>query len=161
MTNENKQDRFDFEEEKFWLEIGDYLRYGIPAHDKRGHSSEIRFKVRPFQLDIIGSIKEKMPDGWYKNRASLVRNLLAVGCKVVLEYFKRNAVESYVNEISEIDNWLKDLNRIAKFDRLDEFKKDIFALQQNILRGGLKNKAEVIQLLDRIKEEASKEQSSV
>jgi len=161
MTTKNKQNHFDFEEEKFWLDIGDYLRYGIPAHDKRGHSSEIRFRVRPLQLDIIGNIKEKLPEGWYKNRASLVRNILAVGCKVTLEYLKRHEEVAMTDHFDKIDQLLKDMNRIAKYDRLDEFKRDIFMLQQNILQGGQKNKAEIISLLDKLKEEVIKEKSSV
>jgi hypothetical protein len=161
MTNESKQDRFDFEEEKFWLDVGDYLLHGIPSHDKRGHSAEIRFRVRPLQLDIIGNIKEKMPEGWYKNRASLVRNILAVGCKATLEYLKRHEDVAKADNFDKINQLLKDMNRIAKYDRLDEFKRDIFTLQQNILQGDQKNKAEIISLLDKLKEEVIKEQGSV
>ena len=161
MKLKKKQISFDFKEEKFWLDIGEYLLHGIPAHDKRGHSSEIRFRVRPLQLDIIGNIKEKMPEGWYKNRASLVRNILAVGCKVTLEYLKRHEEVAQADHFDKIDQLLKDMNRIAKYDRLDELKRDIFTLQQNILQGDQKNKAEIINLLDKLKDEVIKEQSSV
>jgi hypothetical protein len=161
MTTENKQDHFDFKEEKFWLDIGGYLLHGIPAHDKKGHSAEIRFRVRPLQLDIIGRIKEKLPEGWYKNRASLVRNLLAVGCKVTLAYLKNRDDGNKYDHFDKIDQLLKDMNRIAKFDRLDELKRDIFTLQQNILAGGQQNKAEIINLLDKLKEEVNREQGSI
>jgi hypothetical protein len=102
-----------------------------------------------------------MPEGWYKNRASLVRNILAVGCKVTLEYLKRHEEVAMTDHFEKIDQLLKDMNRIAKYDRLDEFKRDIFTLQQNVLAGDQKNKAEIISLLDKLKDEVIKEQSSV
>jgi hypothetical protein len=102
-----------------------------------------------------------MPEGWYKNRASLVRNILAVGCKTTLDYLKRHEDVTKADNFDKINQLLKDMNRIAKYDRLDEFNRDIFALQQNILQGDQKNKAEIISLLDKLKEEVIKEQGSV
>ena len=156
-----RENIFDLMDEKFWHHIGDYLRYGIPAHDKKGHSSEVRFRVRPFQLDIIGNIAEQLPEGWYRNRTSFVKNLLATGCKVALEYFKRYGNKSNPGEVDKMDQLLKDMNRIAKYDQLDEFNKDILTLQQNILQGNQDNKAEIIQLLDKLKKEVIKEQGHV
>lgn len=153
-------EKFNFEEEKFWNEVGNYLRYGLPAHDKRGHCSEIRFRVRPFQLDIIGGIREKMPEGWYKNRTFLVRGLLAVGCKCALEYLKRNK-DSDKKEIEKIDGWLKDMNRISTYTRLDDFKKDLIELEKSILKGHREDKAELINLIDMIREKVKKEQCSI
>ena len=149
---------FDLKEEKFWHDVGDFLRYGIPAHDKRGHSSEVRFRVRPVQLDIIGNIREKMPENFFKTQAALYRGLLAVGCKSVLEYLKRHDPNSH---IENIDRLIDGLNLISKKARLKELEKDIEGTQHNIVRSSMEDKAKVIDLLDKMKENLKKIQSEM
>jgi hypothetical protein len=149
MEIKNKGRGFDLREEKFWHEVGDFLRYGIPAHDNRGHSSEIRFRVRPVQLDIIGSIREKMPENLFKTHAALYRGLLAVGCKTSLEYLKKY---DPVSSIETVDRLIEGLNKISKKERLKELEKDIEGAQHNILRSSMEDKSKIIDLLDRMKE---------
>ena len=65
------------EDEVFWKDMENLLRYGLPYSDAKGHSVEFRFRVRPIQGDIVAAIKEKMPEGWFKSQGNLYRCLLA------------------------------------------------------------------------------------
>jgi len=112
-------------EQQFWHRIQELARYGVPAHDKQGHWAEIRVKVRPLQVDMIAAVKEKMPEGWFKNNAALHRSIIAVGCKVILRL-----VNMEKGEWHEI---LDGLNQMAKKARLEEFKKDMATLRGNII----------------------------
>ena len=112
-------------DEQFWQSIRELTRYGVPAHDTQGHWAEIRLKVRPLQVDMIAAVKEKMPEGWFKNNAALHRSIIAVGCKVILRL-----VNMETGEWNEI---LDGLNHMAKKVRLEEFKKDMATLRGNII----------------------------
>jgi hypothetical protein len=112
-------------DEQFWQSIRELMRYGVPAYDLQGHWSEIRMKVRPLQVDMIAAVKEKMPEGWFKNMASLHRSIMAVGCKMVLRLMDM--------EKGEWHEILDGLNQIAKKARLEEFKKDMATLRGNII----------------------------
>ena len=122
------QDELDFmkhEDERFWQEIRELLKFGVPACDKQGHWSDFRVKVRPLQMDMIAAVKEKMPEGWFKNSSSLHRSIIAVGCKVILKLMKM--------ETGEWHEILDGLNHMAKKARLEEFKKDMAILRGNII----------------------------
>jgi hypothetical protein len=110
---------------EFWQGVQELMRYGVPAYDQQGHWAEIRMKVRPLQVDMIAAVKEKMPEGWFKNNAALHRSIIAVGCKVILRLMNMEK-----GEWTEI---LDGLNQMAKKVRLEEFKKDIAALRGNII----------------------------
>src|SRR5512136_2081082 len=69
---------------QFWESIRELARYGVPAYDKKGHWTEIRIRVRPMQVDMVAAVREKMPENWFKNQASLYRSIIAVGCKTLL-----------------------------------------------------------------------------
>nr|BDD44334.1 hypothetical protein 10 [Desulfobacterales bacterium] len=155
MKIKDESDGFDIKEEKFWHDVGSYLRFGIPAHDKRGHSSEVRFRVRPVQLDIVGKIRDQMPENSYKTNAALYRGLLAVGCKCALEYLKKEKTDSAVKAM---DKLIEGLNKLSKQSRLQELEKDIESAQQDVLRGSLEDKTNIIELLDRMKKDVRKMQ---
>ena len=112
-------------DEEFWQSIRELIRYGVPGHDQQGHWAEIRIKVRPLQMDMIAAVREKMPEGWFKNTASLNRGIMAVGCKVVLRLM--------TTEKGEWHDVLDGLNMLAKKLRLEEFKKDMATLRGNIV----------------------------
>jgi len=118
-------------QQEFWDKVQEFLRYGVPSTDKKGHRSELRICVRPFQVDIINSIREKMPDGWFKSQASLVRSLIAVGCFVSLNYLE----EKYSSRGCVDVDWkeiLGSLNRISKTQRLKEFVIETRVLENDI-----------------------------
>src|SRR5512139_2628145 len=143
LKNENIEflDLKEQSDEEFWQSLRDLMRYGIPAYDGKGHYVDLRVKVRPLQIDMISAIREKMPDGWYKSQAALVRALIAIGCKVAFKVLKQ--------EDSEWGDVLNGLNRIAKQHRLDEFKRDTEALKDSIVKGDLKPQ-EKLRLLNTI-----------
>src|SRR5512136_2788420 len=111
------------EDEEFWEDIRNLMKYGIPAYDGKGHFTELRIKVRPMQMDMISAIRERSPDGWFKSQAALCRAILAVGCKVYLKVLG--------NEKSEWHGVLIGLNQIAKRQRLEEFKNDVECLKSD------------------------------
>lgn len=127
-------------DEEFWEGIREFLKYGVPAYDKQGHWSDFRVKVRPLQMDMIAAVKEKMPEGWFKNSSSLHRSIIAVGCKVILRL-----VNMETGEWHEI---LDGLNQMAKKARLEEFKKDMATLRGNIIDCGTMAPAEKVKVVD-------------
>lgn len=154
MKIENDSTEFDLKAEKFWSDIGNFLQFGIPAHDKRGHSAEVRFRVRPVQLDIIGKVREQMPEGLFKTNAALYRSLLVVGCKCALEYLKRSH-----HATDDIGDLIEGLNRLSKQIRLDELEKDIEQAQRDILRSNISDRGNIVLLLDKMKEDAQRKRS--
>jgi len=112
-------------DEEFWQGVRELMRYGVPAYDQQGHWAEIRMKVRPLQVDMISAVREKMPEGWFKNMASLHRSIMAVGCKVILRLMSM--------EKGEWHEILDGLNQMAKKARLEEFKNDMANLRGNII----------------------------
>ena len=131
-------------DEEFWQSIRDLICYGVPAYDKKGHWTEIRMKVRPLQVDMIGAVREKMPEGWFKNTASLNRAIMAVGCKVVLRLLS--------NEPGEWHKILEGLNKVAKRVRLEEFKKEMASLKGNIIGCDTMPPAEKIRMIDHLED---------
>jgi len=128
--------------EEFWHSIQELIRYGVPGHDQKGHWAEIRMKVRPLQTDLIGAVKEKMPEGWFKNMASLNRAIMAVGCKVVLRL-----MSMHKGEWHEI---LDGLNKMAKKARLEEFKNDMAILRGNIIECNKMAPEEKLRLVEQL-----------
>ena len=122
-------------DDEFWQSLRDLMRYGIPAYDGKGHSVDVRVKVRPLQIDMIGAIREKCPDGWYKSQAALIRSIIAIGCKV---FFKMLSQED-----SQWVEVLNGLNKIAKKQRLDEFKRETESLKNSVVNGGLQPEEKV------------------
>ncbi len=120
---------------KFWESVQRLLRYGVPAYDKKGHWTEIRIRIRPMQVDLIGAVKEKMPDNWYKSMASFYRSLIAIGCKTALKYLEMDTGEW--NEV------LTGLNEIAKKERLQEFKEEVACLRNNIANGTISTEEKI------------------
>lgn len=155
MRIEGDSTEFDLKDEKFWSDIDNYLRFGIPAHDKRGHSAEVRFRVRPVQLDIVGRIREQLPENLFKSNAALYRSLLVVGCKCALESLKRRGEAT-----DDIGVLIEGLNRLSREIRLGELEKDIEHAQQGILRSDIQDKSNVIELLDKMKQDVRKRKVS-
>ena len=131
----------ELSDEEFWQTIRGLMRYGIPAYDGKGHSSDLRIKCRPLQIDMISAIRERCPEGWYKSQAALIRSLIAIGCKVA---FKMLSLED-----SQWNDVLLGLNRIAKSHRLEEFRKDTESLKDDIAKGPLPPQ-EKLKLLDTV-----------
>jgi hypothetical protein len=127
-------------DEEFWQSIRELIRYGVPGHDQQGHWAEIRMKVRPLQMDMIAAVREKMPEGWFKNTASLNRAIMAVGCKVLLRLMS--------TEKGEWHDVLDGLNLLAKKLRLEEFKKDMASLRGNIIECNTMNAQEKVKVAD-------------
>jgi hypothetical protein len=132
------------EQEKFWQSIQELVRYGVPAYDKKGHWTEVRVRVRPMQIDMVGAVREKMPDGWFKSQASLYRSIIAVGCKTMLKFLAM--------EKTQWDEILMGLNKIAKKQRLDEFKEEMSILKNDIANGNMdpSEKVKVIDIVSRL-----------
>ena len=131
-------------DEEFWNSIRNLARFGVPAYDKKGHWTEIRVRVRPLQRDMIGAIREKLPDNWYKSQAQLYRSIIAVGCKTFLKLLNMGD-----------DNWLEvleGLNKIARQNRMEEFKAEMSTLKQDIVKGTLNSeeKVKVIDLVEKL-----------
>ena len=132
------------EGEDFWRSVRDLLRYGIPSSDQRGHWSELRVKIRPIQADIIAGIRERMPEGWYKNQGSLYRSIIAVGCKAIFKFLD--------HEKSQWHEVLVGLGQISKQQRLEEFQEDMKNLKGKILNGSMPSneKVKVVDLISRL-----------
>lgn len=139
----------DFEEKrdsKFWDSIGELVAHGLPAYDKKGHSTELRFRVRPVQREIFGSIINKFQEGFFKSQASFYRCMIAVGCKTVLEYLKRTKGK----EVSEIEAGLHGLNMMARAERFEELEQDLRSFQRSVIESDSNKKGEKIERLDSI-----------
>ena len=66
--------------------ILNYLRFGVPASDaKHGHHVRLQCKVTPIQADILASLREKAPNGYWKNQSDLMRSLVSLGAFVALK----------------------------------------------------------------------------
>ena len=128
-------------DEAFWQSLRDLMRYGIPAYDGKGHYVDLRIKVRPLQIDMISAIREKCPEGWYKSQAALCRSIIAIGCKVFLRMFNQ--------EDSKWADVLNGLNKIAKQQRLDEFKREVELIKDSIVKGALPPQ-EKLKLIDNV-----------
>ncbi len=143
-----KQEEVDFmdlthqSDEEFWQSLRDLMRFGVPAYDGKGHFADLRVKVRPLQIDMISAIREKMPDGWFKNQAALIRVLIAIGCKVAFKMLNQKD--------SEWADILDGLNKIAKQHRLDEFKRDMEALKDSVIKDSIEpqEKLRLIKTID-------------
>ena len=133
-------------EQEFWNSMRDYLHYGVPACDQKGHWMEIRTRVRPIQIDLISHIKEKLPEGWFKNQGSLYRSIIAVGCKSIFKILELDK--------SEWNDILCQLNLMAKVQRKEEFRQESSLLKAKILNSSvpLKEKNEQINLICRLEE---------
>ena len=137
--------------EDFWASVRDLLRYGIPSSDQRGHWTELRIKVRPIQADIIAGIRERMPEGWFKNQGSLYRSIVAVGCKAIFKFLD--------NEKGEWHEVLTGLGQISKQQRLEEFQEDMKNLKGKILNGSMPSneKVKVVDLISRLERKVAGE----
>lgn len=134
------------EDDEFWEDIRNLMKYGIPAYDGKGHFVDLRIKVRPMQIDMISAIRERSPDGWFKSQAALCRSILAVGCKVYLKILEKE--KSPWHEI------LNGLNQIAKKQRLEEFKNDVESLKSDITKGSMppQEKVKIIDTITKLEE---------
>jgi hypothetical protein len=131
-------------DDEFWNSIRELARFGVPAYDKKGHWTEIRVRVRPLQRDMVGAIREKLPDNWYKSQAQLYRSIIAVGCKTFLKLLNMGE-----------DDWmvvLEGLNKIARQTRMEEFKAEMSILKQDIVNGTMESdeKVKVIDLVEKL-----------
>ncbi len=135
------------EGEDFWRSVQDLLRYGIPSCDQKGHNVDFRVKIRPIQADIIAGIRERLPEGWFKNNGSLFRSIIAIGCKTIFKFLE--------NKAGEWDEWvevLNGLNMISKQQRLNEFHDDVKNLKSKVLAASISSaeKVKVVDLLSRL-----------
>ena len=154
-TGKDELNIIDFEEkrnDKFWQDVSELIAHGLPAYDKKGHSTELRFRVRPVQREIFGSIINRFQDGFFRSQASFYRCIIAVGCKTVLEYLKRTKGM----EISEIEAGLRGLNMMARQERFEELESDLKSFQQSIVQSNSAKKGEKIEKLDDILDKLSK-----
>ncbi len=131
-------------DEKFWESIRNLLRYGIPSSDDKGHSNYLRIRVRPIQTDIIAGIRERMPEGWFKNQGSLYRSIVAVGCKTAFKLLD--------SENSQWHDVLLGLGEMSKKQRLAEFQEDMKVLKGQILNGSMPSneKVTVVDFISRL-----------
>jgi hypothetical protein len=71
--------------------IVQYIRFGVPASDsKHGHHVRLQCKVTPVQADILASLREKAPKGYWKNQSDLMRSLVALGAFVTLKFLNNS-----------------------------------------------------------------------
>jgi len=66
----------------------DYLQYGVASSDKKGHSVHLQVKATPIQVDILESIREKAPKGYWKSQSQVLRSVISLGCYVALKIFE-------------------------------------------------------------------------
>lgn len=88
-----------------------YLRNGIATTDRNGHQAKVNFRCTPVQVDILESIKQKAPKGYWKTQSDLLRSIVAIGCFVTLKYL--NSFEGIVSLEKEF-KLLDLINMIAK-----------------------------------------------
>jgi hypothetical protein len=139
--------------------IRNYMLYGIPATDKKGHSETIHYRVMPFGLDIFAEICSLIPDGWLRdpktgkrqNNSILHRIIFTVGCSVLLQILKED--KEINGSLSQLESKLQMLNEIRKKQRLSELQLDAENLQEEIIRSNLKDKTEVVQKIESISNE--------
>lgn len=137
-------DFHDKQDEGVWDKIGRYLTYGIPAYDKKGHTTEFRFKAQRIARDMAAEIQSKMPDGYFKTQAHLYRGIFATGCVVALHWI-RSRSDKDVRHLTAI---LDFLNMIAKEERLEEIKHELKIAKMKILEQGDSASAQRLKLLD-------------
>jgi hypothetical protein len=131
------------DEQKFWKKAEDYILHGVPGSDERGHWLEIRVRVRPSQIDLIGAVRDKHPPGMYKSQADLIRSLIAAGTHTHFEYFKRKKSMKW----EELEEILISLNILGKKHRLEELRRDV-KKAMNIAVNGSNDPAEKSKVID-------------
>lgn len=119
----------DVKDEKLKDKIGRYLTYGLTAYDKKGHTTELRFKIRPIARDMIGQVASKLPDGYFKTAAHLYRGIFAVGCAVALDHIKKNT-DHDITTVTKIFDYLNDE---ARNERIDEIESELNIKKQVVM----------------------------
>lgn len=118
-----------YKEQEFWRNAEKSI-YGLPAANDKDHSAEIRVKVRPVQMDMINSIREKYPPGMFRSHADLMRSVMAAGCKMHFEILRRR----HGVHVEDLEYILECLNVISKHHRLEDLTEEMRKLSDGILK---------------------------
>jgi hypothetical protein len=143
----------------FKQRVRNFLLYGVPATDKKGHSESIHYRVIPFALDLFSEVRAAFPEGWLRdpstgkavNNSTLHRIIFIVGCEVILQLLRED--EKVDNVYSVLHSKLLILNEIRKRYRLSELQSDVENLQEEIIRSTMKDKTEIVNKIEEIKKE--------
>ena len=115
----------------------DYMLYGIPSKDSKGHSTFFSVRMQESQWDLITAIKDYLP-GWWKTNASLQRSIIAVGTFYILCNAKNNVKTKKVEELQQV---LEGLSFLSKHERKEALFNDIQKLKTQILNSDIPIKA--------------------
>lgn len=140
--------------ETFKAKVKDYILFGIPAIDKKGHSEVIQFRVIPFMLDIFAELKQKMPPGWLRdsktgksvNNSMLHRCIYLTGCEVYKQILQEDSGKIF----TKLDQEMKLLNNIRKIIRLNELMIEKENLQDDLTKSNLPQKHKLVKEVEEI-----------
>ena len=111
--------------EKEW---GKIFQYGVPAYNKHNHCTEVRFKIHQLWKDMAAGIFTKLNDGFWQSQSAFHRCIFALGVKCALEFLR----DSKPDEVEKLLVVLDGLNKLARIDRLKDFKNEIRKLEDNL-----------------------------
>lgn len=88
----------DLNSESTQEKLRDLILYGGPPADKRGHYETLSFKVPPYQMDIMESVRGMAPRNHWRTRSEYLRCAFTVGNFIIMKYLKEaencNAMDS-------------------------------------------------------------------
>lgn len=105
----------DLNGDKSQQKIINYIKYGVPSSDSKGHFIPLSVKVIPIQADILENIREKTKKKYWKNQSQLIRSILAVGTYVMLQF---------LNRVDDIDSLSKEFKLADLINQLNKRKRE-------------------------------------
>jgi len=139
-TGKSEMKIIDFEqkkEETIWEKVARYLTFGLTAYDKKGHTTEIRFKIKPIGRDMVNQVQAALPDGYFKTQAHLYRGVFAAGCIVALHHIKQKNSK----DMDAVEGIFNFLNMVAREERIEEIKSEIKEYKVKLLEEDSPNAA--------------------
>ena len=132
----------------------DYMLYGIPSKDSKGHSTFFSVRMQESQWDLITAIKDYLP-GWWKTNASLQRSIIAVGTAYMLFHAKKHVD---IKKIEELQQILDGLNFLSKHERRKLLLSDIDKVRSQFLSSDIpfKTKSKVNNFINSLEKKAKK-----
>lgn len=148
----------DFQEkqdETLWEKVERHLKWGLTARDKKGHSTEFRFRMRPVTRDMVGEIQSNMPDGFYKTQSHLYRAIFSIGCIVALHHIRKKGKK----DLKKIEAIFDFMNMVAREERVEDIKRDAAKLKMEVMENGHSSSEEMVRKfkkLDKLLKELEK-----
>lgn len=144
MKRTGKKDGLDLTWETLKPELVEAFLFGVEARDKKGHSSWVKFPVRPGAMDQIERIRELAPPGWFKTKGGLYRGLINVGMQVALAILESKTVDTKeITDLREVSSILQALQHIERKNRVDGIKSEMRVLAQNLAGSTIRSREEL------------------